>query len=188
MTEPVALWHAEHLNFVRLLDLLDKEVAGFYKGGRPNYVLMGDIVYYLTNYSDKFHHPREDAAFEFLVKQDESAESVVDRLRQEHRVIALAGEELAQRIAEAENDVLTSRERLEVAAATYLLYYRHHIATEEKEILPRAAKSLTAQDWARVEDSVAHGHDPLFGGAADARLRALRHEISSQARLAAVNG
>lgn len=183
MTDPVTLWHAEHLNFVRLLNLLDREVAGFHGGGRPNYALMGDIIYYLTSYSDHFHHPREDIAFALLIKHDDSAQKVVNSLMQEHRVIALVGAELAQRIVEAENDVMSSRERLEAAAATYLLYYRHHIAKEEKEILPRAAKALTQEEWAVVAAAFAHGDDPLFDVSVDARLRALRHEISVEAQI-----
>ena len=53
MTEPLALWHAEHVNFARLLDLRETEVVTFHATETPNYDLMVDIVYYLRNFGDR---------------------------------------------------------------------------------------------------------------------------------------
>ena len=70
MAEPLAAWHAEHVNFARLLDLLETQVAAFHRGERPNYHLMGDIVSYLRSFADCIHHPREDAAFARLAERE----------------------------------------------------------------------------------------------------------------------
>src|SRR6185503_8101609 len=64
MNSPVALWHTEHVYFRRLLGLLQVELDAFHRGERPNYELMLDIVAYLREYSDAFHHPCEDVAFQ----------------------------------------------------------------------------------------------------------------------------
>jgi hemerythrin-like domain-containing protein len=69
MAQPLAVWHAEHVNFARLLDLLEAQVATFHRAERPNYDLMGNIVYYLRSFADRFHHPREDVAFARLVER-----------------------------------------------------------------------------------------------------------------------
>ena len=61
--DPIVVWHTEHGYFSRLLGLLHKQVEVFRTGQRPNYELMLDIISYLRNYSDRYHHPREDAAF-----------------------------------------------------------------------------------------------------------------------------
>jgi hemerythrin-like domain-containing protein len=66
---------------------------------------------------------------------------------------------------------------VEAAAATYLTYYRHHIATEESEILPRAAWLLKPDDWAVVADAVANTPDPLFGADVSERYRELSERI-----------
>ena len=66
---------------------------------------------------------------------------------------------------------------LEAAAATYLVYYRHHLAAEENEFLPRAAQLLTPADWAAVAAAVAPAADPLFGDDVGARYRELRDQI-----------
>lgn len=34
MSTQLAVWHAEHLNFSRLLDLLEEQVCVFHQGGR----------------------------------------------------------------------------------------------------------------------------------------------------------
>jgi hemerythrin-like domain-containing protein len=147
---PIAAWHADHARFARLLEMLDREVALFHEGGQPNYELMRDIVLWLRHYSDGVHHPREDMAFERLVARDPDLRLPVNRLLQEHRVIAHAGEALLARLEDAAAGGFAPRADLEAAAATYLAYYRNHMATEEGMVMPRAAALLDESDWAAV--------------------------------------
>ena len=97
MNDPTAAWHAEHVNFARLLDLLEKQVAVFHAGERPNYELMLDITSYLRHFPDRFHHPREDVAFARLTAHDAGLRAEINRLTQEHRVLATAGDALLER-------------------------------------------------------------------------------------------
>lgn len=150
MLNPISAWQADHARFTRLLDMLDREVALFHEGGQPNYELMRDIVLWLRNYSDGVHHPREDVAFERLLRQAPELRLPVNRLLQEHRVIAHAGEALLLRLEDAAAGGFAPRAELEAAAATYLAYYRNHVATEEGTIMPRAAELLKEADWAAV--------------------------------------
>lgn len=177
MNAAVKEWHEEHLRFGRLLDLLDMEVAAFHAGGEPDYSLMRDIVYYLRQFGDRVHHPREDAAFSLLAARDAGMKALLDRLQQEHRVIGTAGDELLSRLDEVAAEVVIERSKLEAVAATYLVFYRHHLATEEVEILPRAALLLTHEDWARVADAAPGGDDPLFGSGFETRYEQLRRQV-----------
>lgn len=181
MTDPVAAWHTDHVYFGRLLDLLERQVDVFHGGERPNYELMLDIIDYLRHFSDQFHHPREDAAFACLAKRFPGMELELARLSQEHRVIAKAGEQLLEYLNEAVAGALVSRAEVEAVAATYLVYYRNHIEREEKEILPRAARSLTPQDWEAVLSAAPAGRDPLFGPVPELRYRELRRQIALEA-------
>ena len=70
---------------------------------------------------------------------------------------------------------------MEAAAATYLVYYRHHIATEEAEVMPRAIEMFTPEDWADVAAAIPAGRDPLFGDDSDGRYRELRRLIRLEA-------
>ena len=178
MSEPIKYWHLEHRGFLRLLEVFERQLAGFHAGARPDYDLMLDIVTYLRYFPDRHHHPREDVAFARLTAQDPALQATINRLLQEHRVIAAAGEDLRTLLADAQAGAMVPREKLEAAAATYLVYYRHHIAKEESEIMPLAAKMLTAADWAAVANAAPSGSDPLFGDAADERYRELRRQIA----------
>ena len=181
MSEMIALWHAEHAQFARLLNMLDKEVNAFHEGEQPNYELMHDIVFYLKHYADRFHHPREDVAFQRLAVRDPGMRAKLARLLQEHRVIDAHGTELLARLAQVDSDALVPRGALESAAATYLVYYRHHLTSEERDILPRAETLMTKADWAEVDQVAPPGPDPLFGPNPMERFKELRRKIVLEA-------
>ena len=185
MADPIivwTVWHGEHVNFGRLLDLLEREVATVQTGGQPRYDLMREIVYYLRHFPDRFHHPREEVAFARLIARDPNLELPLNRLMQEHRVIAMAGDELLNYLNDVDSNAsLMNRAKVEAAAATYLVYYRHHLEKEEKEILPRAEQLLTQADWDAVGDVSAHP-DPVFGEEFEARYQELRRLIALEAR------
>jgi len=169
MVDPIAAWHADHVRFARLLDVLEKEVAVFHGGDAPDYERMRDIVLWLRHYADGVHHPREDVAFERMVRRDPSLSLPVNRLLQEHRVIGHAGEALLLQLENAAAGGFARRADLEAAAATFLVYYRNHLNTEESHIMPRAAQLLGGEDWAAVAATAA-----VDSGRAAEALRAAR--------------
>jgi hemerythrin-like domain-containing protein len=179
--DPIAAWHEEHVYFNQLLGLLRKQLDLFHGAERPNYELMLDIIGYLRDYGDQVHHPREDEALERLGRRCPDLELPLARLAQEHRVIAHAGELLRNSLQAAVDGALVPRAEIEAAAATYLVYYGNHIAKEEEDVLPRAAKELGLADWQAVKDAAPAGRDPLFGGEPQARFRELRRQIALDA-------
>ena len=181
MIDLIAAWREEHDYFARLLRLLQKQVDAFHAGGEPNYALIQDIVSYLREYSDQFHHPREDVAFERLASHCPELKLIVARLQQEHRVIAHCGATLLAHVEAVLEGSILPREQLEAAAATYLLYYQNHIRTEETTIPTRAAQHLTAEDWEAVRAVKPVAPDPLFGANPQRRFRELRRLIAQEA-------
>jgi len=180
MTRQVSLWRSEHANFRRLLSMLERELAAFERGAEPDRGLMADLVSYLHQHAEHAHHPQEEAAFELLVARDPSLAIPLGRLRQEHRVLAASGAELLDRLGELESDVVVSREPVESAAATFLVYSRHHLAVEERDFLPRAEALLTPEDWAAVFAAAGSAPDPLFGDPPGQRFADLRRRIDRE--------
>lgn len=178
---PIVAWHEEHVYFNQLLQLLQREVYVFHVGGRPNYELMFDIVSYLREYGDQAHHPREDAAFALLLKRCPDMEETLGRLAQEHRLIAQAGETLLRQIEAILDGTILPRAEVELAAATYLVYYGNHIAKEEEDVLARAATHLAPEDWEAVKNAVPGAQDPLFAKDVQQRYRELRRKIVLEA-------
>jgi hemerythrin-like domain-containing protein len=181
MTDPIAIWHADHVRFARLLDLFEQQLAAFHADRHPDYGLLLDLVHYLRHYPDRFHHPREDVAFARLVARDPELALPVARRLQEHRVIAAAGAALLEILEGVVEGAVVQRAAVEATAATFLVYYRHHLAAEERQVVPRAGEVLTAEDWAAVAAAAPSGRDPLFGDDSEARYRELRRQIALEA-------
>ena len=180
MVNPVDAWHQEHVYFNHLLAMLQKQMDAFHCGQAPNYQLMLDAIRYLHEFADKYHHPREDEAFRRLLRHCPDRDLPIARLIQEHRVIAHAGEALRELLESASADAMVERAELEMAAATYLVYYGNHIAREEEDVLPRAARFLTPEDWSAVKNAVPPAPDPLFVDVPEPRFHELRRRIAAQ--------
>ena len=150
MAMPIAAWHADHEQFNEMLGGLRRELDVFHRGERPDYERICEIVTYLREYGDAVHHPREGVAFARLAQRCPDMKLQLARLEQEHRVIAQAGQVLLQQVEAILGGAMVPRAEVEVALATYLVYYGNHIAKEEEDVLTRAAGHLTAEDWDAV--------------------------------------
>jgi hemerythrin-like domain-containing protein len=181
MNDPIAAWHAEHEYFAHLLDLLARELDLFHSGERPNYGLAHDIISYLRDYGDNYHHAGEDRVFKRLAERCPDLELVVARLRQQHRVIAAAGETLLRQIDAILEDAMALRSQLEMSLATYLAYYRSHIAQEDALIVDRAAEELTASDWEAVQYLPPPARDGRLGHRTAEHFKELRRQIALEA-------
>ena len=182
MPDTLAQWHTEHVNFARLINLLETELDRFHNDDSPNYELMLDIMFYMTHYPDVIHHPREDLAFAKIKEREHSAGPTVDELTQQHTLLRHLGESLVAGLTDIVNGSISSRESVETPGRSYVASFRSHMRVEEKEILPMAAKLLEPRDWAAIKSAVAHIDDPLFGKTAGKRYAALHQQISRQAQ------
>ena len=177
--DPVKAWRAEHASFQKILALLQAQLDAFHRGEDPDLSIMADIVVYLREYSDAMHHPREDVAFARLASKRPELKLAISPLQQEHRVIAKAGEALREKVEGALGGAVLPRGELEIAAATYLVYYGNHIAKEEEDVIGAAAETLTAEDWAAVRHAVPDRADPVFGVSPEARYAELRKRLGA---------
>jgi len=187
MPNTLDLWHAEHVNFSRLLTLLDNQLALFHGGKRPDYELMLNIMFYMTHYSDVLHHPKEDLVFAKIRERDQTVAGTVDELSAQHELLHKNGRDLVRHLEDIVNDTISSRETVEEVARAYVSTMRSHIRIEESEILPLADSMLTVQDWKAIHAAVEHIEDPLFGKHPEARYVALHRQITRQAQPAGDN-
>lgn len=180
MTDPLAKWHQEHANFARLLDLLERELARFHTGALPDYELMLDVMYYMTHYPDRFHHPVEDAAFDRIVARDAATAPTLARLREQHDWLRSEGEALVEILDDVVNGAIRTRASIEQRAEEYIARFRRHMTIEDTTVFPAASQVLTPADWEQVT-AAAVAEDPLFGGAVAARYAALDEAITREA-------
>lgn len=181
MSTTLALWHAEHANFARLLNLLDGQLMLFHGGKSPDYALMLNIMFYMTHYSDVLHHPKEDLVFATLRKREQSIAATVDELSAQHARLHQAGTDLVRELEDIVNGTVSSREAVEAVARDYVGTLRTHMRLEEDEIMPRADRLLTERDWNAIHAAIEHIEDPLFGKHPEAQYVALSRQIARQA-------
>jgi len=186
MSGQIVAWHAEHLNFARLLWLFEEQVDLFAQGEPADYTMMQDIVHYLRHFPDVHHHRYENEVYERMRVRNPSLGPLLSRLLQEHRVIANLGDALTNLLEEVINEGAVTRSELETTAAAYLVYYRAHIQAEETQLLPVVQAAMQPSDWVEVAAAVqAKAHDdPLFGPQVEQRFRALRLAIEREAQAA----
>jgi len=180
MSDPIALWHAEHVNFAALLDLLEVQLDRFHRGEAPDYELMLDVMFYMTHYPDVLHHPKEDLAFARIGERDALARQTVEQLSAQHSTLKREGNALVIALDDIVNGSITSREHVEAPGRAYVAAFRRHMSIEETEILPIAAKLLDLDDWAAIESAILQLEDPVFGKAGDERYAALRRHIARE--------
>ena len=182
MQYTIMLWHADHVNFARLLKILEGELDLLHDAGSPNYQLMLDIMYYMTHYSDVLHHPKEDLVFARLNARDENVGRMVRELTIQHTQLGEMGAAMVRALDDVINGSITSRQRIEAMAREYVSALRAHMRTEESEIMPRAAQVLSESDWTEIDAAIANFADPLFGSEVQERYAGLREQINRQAQ------
>src|SRR4249920_3012723 len=109
----VSNWRAEHRAFGALLGLLEQQLEQFHRGETPNYEMMLDIVDYMIDYADRFHHPGEDVVFAIVAERVPATRGSVQNLTREHSEILENSRELTRRLEGAIRGAVTLRSTIE---------------------------------------------------------------------------
>lgn len=153
----------DHANISKLLELLESEILAIEVGKTPDQLLLQNIMRYMTQYPDRFHHPKEDLVFAQLVKRDPGARADVDVISKQHTSIGQAGQNFDRLLRTSVVDSVNMREGLRVAGLSYIRALYEHMAIEETKLFPLAVGVLTEEDWQNIEEKLDASEDPLFG-------------------------
>jgi hemerythrin-like domain-containing protein len=182
MSSQVSVWRGEHRAFAALLALLEQQLELLHKGDAPNYEMMLDIVHYMVDYADRFHHPTEDLVFAKVAERVPAARDKVRELMREHLEIVKNGRELTNGLEAVIGGTVVLRSVVEDLAKRYLDTFRRHMYTEEQELFLAALEALSKEDWESLESETVRGKDPLFGERPEQRYQALHRAISAASR------
>jgi hemerythrin-like domain-containing protein len=180
MSAQIDTWIAEHRNFDRLLDVMERELALFHRGEHPNYALMLDVMYYMTHYPDRYHHPAEDIVFARMGRHSADARALIGESHRQHRVVEQSGAALQEQLDAVVAGVMLPRAEVERPARLYIDYYRRHMRREEVALFPLAAATLAPADWRAIAQDIPRAADPLVGGAVGERYRLLQARIAAE--------
>lgn len=165
MTIALSIIREEHRSLsavTRSLRVLARDARD--RGGAPDYQLFTLILDYIEGFSNRFHHPKEDAyLFAALRPRCAEASEALDVLERDHA----QGEELIRDLR-----YLLSRcrvggeEAVETFAAAveeYVDLQWRHLRLEEDVIMPLAENRLSPADWGPIDVAFQANDDPLFG-------------------------
>ena len=131
---------------------------------RPNFELLGAMIYYVDTFPERLHHPKEDQwLFRLLALRHPPARGTIDRLQAEHRLGASRIRTLEQTLARFRQGGDTEFPAFAAAVEVFVEFERNHMRSEEMEILPLARLHLVPEDWAEIDAAFATNADPLIG-------------------------
>jgi hemerythrin-like domain-containing protein len=184
VSKTLNLLRREHTHLAKLLKLLDRQIARFGAGERPDYDIISGIIEYCLDFPDQCHHPKEDLIYRKLQERDPEAAEAVGDLENEHEKLSGLTLELAATVRRVLGEVELPRDYVMKLAEEFLTTYRLHIQMEEQLFFPAAERVLTQDDWAGIDARVNDHSDPLFGEHVHERFQSLRDDIYAMDRIA----
>ncbi len=128
----------------------------------PDYKLLWSVVYYIEEFPETLHHPKEDKVlFPRIRRRSDAIDSTLDDLGRQHANSGAHLDTLKTLIGRMEAEIPGAARQLAAKVATYADFHYRHMTLEESVVLPKAVEVLTAQDWEGVAASFAENKDPL---------------------------
>lgn len=157
----------EHITLTAVIDAL-KHVANDVAAGKltPDYKLLWSILYYIEEFPERLHHPKEETVlFPHVRKRCEDIRDTLDELGRQHINSHPALDRLKAVLGRMEADIAGAKEEFAERCNTYSSFHHQHMKLEETIVLPKAIEVFTAQDWEEVATAFAENKDPLRNGA-----------------------
>jgi hemerythrin-like domain-containing protein len=147
-------------------------------GMKPDFAVLGAMVYYIDAFPERFHHPKEDRyLFKLLRMRSPEASAVLERLEAEHRAGVEKIRILQQALARYQHGGAAEFSNFATAVEAYAAFHWDHMRCEEQEVLPLAEKHLTLGDWEAIDAAFSGHTDPLLGVDEGAKYESLFKKI-----------
>ncbi|MCZ6837886.1 MAG: hemerythrin domain-containing protein [Alphaproteobacteria bacterium] len=165
MADILAILRQDHINMLRLLDALERQIDTFAGGRQPDFEIVSGIATYILEYPDRFHHPVEDLVLAELRLRDASAAKPSEGLESEHERIGQLARDFHTAVETLISDEPARRADFLDTARAFVVAMRDHISHEDREFFPAVEAALTSNDLDRLTSRLPKLDDPLFGAA-----------------------
>ena len=96
--------YRDHAHFNRLMDILERRLEDLDQTGEPVSALLTDLVAYVGDYVDTFHHPIEDQLYQIMLARTDNGREQLEKLLGDHLVITNMTRELRKTLAALEEN------------------------------------------------------------------------------------
>lgn len=167
--------HDEHRSLSAVVHALQHLVRGFRdKTMQPDFRLLHAMLYYIREYPERLHHPKEDRyLFSALRQRTHEADALLDELQRDHAQGEMMLAVLTIALSTMEAGADPAFERFAEEVEKFASFYWNHMRKEEDVILPLAERVLTDADWSILDEEFARNDDPRYGNDREADFRRL---------------
>jgi hemerythrin-like domain-containing protein len=154
------------------------------KAGRmqPDFKLLHAMLYYLENFPEKLHHPKEDAFLHHYMRlRSPEAGAILDVVEEEHRHSHAQSEAMLAALDNYEKSGAAGRDAFLDVVKSYAEFQWRHIEREEDQVLPLALSILKPEDWAAIDAAFSAHQDPFTSYE---HIKEFRHLFREIVRLA----
>jgi hemerythrin-like domain-containing protein len=147
--------HEEHEHLSAVIESMLAFVAAIQKSGEtPDLKLFRAMLYYVCEYPERIHHPKEEQyLFAKIKERTHQLDTELDALSEQHS----KGEHLAHRLQDAllrfEFGGMEAFAHFQQLVEQYAHFYFAHMRTEEERIIPVARQVLNEVDWKIIDDA-----------------------------------
>lgn len=161
--QALSIIRSEHRTLAAVIHALEHVAADMAAGKlTPDYKLLWSIIYYIDEFPERLHHPKEDAVlFPRIRARTHDIDDVLDELGRQHVSSHPHLDALKTLLGRMEADIPGALQAFSEKIAVYASFHWKHMAQEESLVLPKASEVFTAQDWEEVAASFAENKDPL---------------------------
>ena len=168
----------EHGHIRAMLVHFRRQLGLFERNEAPDYDILNGSIAYCREYLDKWHHPKEEALLERLLRHNRDALSPAEELTRQHEALAEATEDITRIFVDVvDRGGIYLREDLVRRGLSMCSFYDEHLAWEEANFFPAAERTLLQDDWNEVAENF-KAADPLDSSPIDNHYHALFLAIS----------
>lgn len=169
--------HRSLRTVVALMERLLRDIAEL--KSEPDFVLLSTALYYVDDFPERVHHPKEDEhIFARIRKRTPAHNDTLDRLQSEHvRTGVLAG--IVERaLVHYQGGAPDGLQRLRSGVGAFAALLKEHMRIEEA-LLDAVRTDLTEADWLDIASAFDADLDPVSADSTRQEFRRLRARIIS---------
>jgi hemerythrin-like domain-containing protein len=177
--EAIGLIQDEHRSLAAVIQAAEFLVRKYTRESKaPDFKLLHAMLYYVREFPERRHHPKEDKVlFAKLKARTSEAGAVIADLEQEHARGGQMLNALTVALSSWEAGAAQGAKGFEAELNRFADFYWRHMEKEEKRVLPVAERIFTDQDWKEVEAAFAANADPMLGKSTGDEFRDLFSRI-----------
>ncbi|WDE03509.1 hemerythrin domain-containing protein [Thalassomonas viridans] len=169
----------EHKGHKQLLTLLEGKLARLKQNIPLDFNLLNDAVNYIDNYAGRYHHPKEDIIYHYMVDNDLDPHKDFAKIIEEHNKLEQITSQVQTSLQSILLDAITSTSRFATELEEFIQIHQQHLHIEDTVVFPQIERGLTEEDWQKLLPQMPNQEDdPLFGTKVQAEYLELYHRLT----------